>query len=168
MTEELIPRESPMEDRQQTRMEDVPELYRQTHERLAVELALHIEDAEEIFARYNYTPEQAAELCESPVFVMILQRATKEVQTSGLSFKTKAQLIAGELLPYAHDLATDPLVSAAVRLDSIKWTAKVAGFDKEKDDQKSAGGFSLSITFAGEAPKTIVQSREPVTLIQEE
>lgn len=159
----------PAEDRQGRRMEEVPELYRQTHERLAVELALHIEDAEAIFASYGYNAEQAAELLENHQFVMILQRATKEVQTTGLSFKTKAQLIAGELLPYAHDLATDPLVSAATRLASIQWTAKMAGFEPtSKDDVKSAGGLTLSITFAGQAPQQVINGREPLTITQGE
>ena len=164
-----LPTDSPAEDRQAARLEEVPELYRQTHERLAVELAMHVEDADSIFASYGYTPEAAAELLENKQFGLMLARATKEVQTSGLSFRTKAQLIAGELLPYAHDLATDPLVSPAVRLSSIQWAAKMAGFEpKEKDDGKNAGGLTLSITFAGEQPKTIVQTREPVLITQEE
>ena len=169
MTEDLIPRETPLEDRQAARLEEVPELYRQTHERLAVELALAVDDAENIFASYGYSPEQAAALLEDKQFGIILQRATKDIQTSGLSFRTKAALMAGELLPYSHDLATDPMVSPAVRLDSIKWVTKVAGLEpKEKDDQKTGGGLTLSITFAGEQPKTIVQSREPVLIEQGE
>ena len=170
MTTELIPVEqSPIDARQSTRLAGVPEIYRQTHERLAVELALHIEDAESIFAGYGYSPEQAADLLESPAFVQIMQRAAKEVQSSGLSFKTKAGLIAGELLPYAHDLATDPQISAATRLASIQWAAKMAGFEpKEKDDAKVGGGFTLSITFAGQEPQKVISSHEPLTIEQGE
>ena len=59
MTETPDPHESPAALRQTTlrqttlrqaaRLEDVPEIYRKTHERLAVELALHVDDAGEIF-----------------------------------------------------------------------------------------------------------------------
>jgi hypothetical protein len=158
--------DDPSASRQETRLAAIPELYRQTHERLAVELALHVEDAESIFAAYGYNPDQAADLMESPAFLAIMQRAAKEIQTSGLSFKTKAQLIAGELLPYAHDLATDPMVSAATRLASIQWAAKMAGFEpKEKEgDGKTGGGLTLSITFAGQAPQQVVSARETLTI----
>lgn len=173
MSDDLIPipdpSESPMQLRQTARLEDVPEIYRKTHERLAVELAMHVDDAAEIFARYGYSDEQAAELVESPSFVMLMQQMSKEVQTSGLSFKTKAQLIAGELLPYANELATDPMISAAVRLSSIQWVAKMAGFEPKetKDDSKTGGGLTLSITFAGQAPQQVVSSQhEPLTITQ--
>lgn len=164
------PHESPAALRQTARLEDVPEIYRKTHERLAVELALHVDDAAEIFARYGYTDEQAAELVESPAFVLLMQQAQKSVVEEGLSFRMKAKLIAGELLPYAHDLATDPLISAAVRMDAIKWAASVAGFSPKetKDDGKTGGGLTLSITFAGQAPQRVVSSQhEPLTITQE-
>ena len=149
---------SPSSLRQAARLEDVPEIYRKTHERLAVELAMHVDDAAEIFQRYGYTEDQAAELVESPAFIALMQYAQKAVVEEGLSFKMKAKLIAGELLPYAHDLATDPLISAAVRLQSIQWAAKMAGFEPKeaKDDGKTGGGLTLSITFAGQAPQQVV------------
>ena len=179
MTDLPIPAEqSPSELRQSTRLDAIPELYRKTHERLAVELALGVDDAEAIFGQYGYSPEQAATLLESPAFLTLLQQATKEIQETGLSFRTKAKLLAGELLPYANDIATDPLQSAAVRAQLIIWSAKIAGFEpKEKEDLKGAGsGFTLSITFAGSAPTQIisgnqsqgaVSSYEPLTIENE-
>ena len=170
MDTDLIPADRPSSEiRQDSRMAEIPELYRKTHERLAVELALKVDDAAAIFAAYKYTPEQAADLLESPAFVALLQQATKEVAESGLSFRTKAKLLAGELLPYANDIATDPLQSAAVRADLIKWSAKVAGFEPKdpKDDGKTGGGLTLSITFAGQAPQQVVSSQhESLTIDQ--
>ena len=163
------PHESPAALRQAARLEDVPEIYRKTHERLAVELALHVDDAADIFARYGYTDDQAVALVESPAFVALMQHAQREVMESGLGFRTKAKLIAGELLPYAHDIATDPLQSAAVRMDAIKWSARVAGLEPKevKDDGKTGGGLTLSITFAGQAPQQVVSTREALTIDQE-
>ena len=173
MADDLIPIDdpafSPSSLRQAARLEDVPELYRKTHERLAVELALHVDDAGEIFASYGYTPEQAAELVEQPAFLALMQRAQKSVVEEGLSFRTKAQLIAGELLPYAHDIATDPLQSAAVRADLIKWSAKVAGFEPKemKDDGKTGGGLTLNIQFSGQAPTQVISAEhQPLTITQ--
>jgi hypothetical protein len=173
MSDELPdPSESPAALRQAARLEDVPAIYRKTYERLAVELALDVDDAEAIFARYNYTVEQAADLMESAAFVALLQIATKETRESGVGFRTKAKLIAGELLPYAVDIATDPLQSAAVRADMIKWSAKIAGFEPKegKEDGKGGSGLTLSITFAGQAPQTVVASQpqyEAITIDQE-
>lgn len=161
------PHESPAALRQAARLEDVPEIYRKTHERLAVELALHVDDAAEIFERYGYTDDQAAALVESPAFVALMQQAQKEVVDSGLGFKTKARLIAGELLPYAHDIATDPLQSAAVRADLIKWSAKVAGYDvPPKEEGKTGGGLTLSIQFSGMPPTQVIAAHEPLTIEQ--
>jgi hypothetical protein len=162
---------APSSLRQAARLEDVPEIYRKKLERLAVELALNINDAEDIFDQYGYSPDAAAELVENPAFVLLMQQAQKEVFETGLSFRTKAKLMAGELLPYAHDIATDPLQSAAVRADLIKWTAKVADYEPKamKDDSKTGGGLTLSITFAGAAPQQVIatQQREALTIDQE-
>jgi len=170
MDEAPDPHESPAALRQATRLEDVPEIYRKTHERLAVELALHVDDAAEIFDRYGYTDDQAAALVESPAFVALMQQAQKEVVDSGLGFRTKARLIAGELLPYAHDIATDPLQSAAVRADLIKWSAKVAGLEPKetKDDGKQGSGLTLSITFAGAPPQQVISARHEALTIDQE
>lgn len=173
MTTDLLPVEPPRDtaqDRQDARLGNVPELYRTTHERLAVELALHVEDAEEIFARYHYTMEQAAELLASPAFTALLERVSREIRETGLSFRMKARAIAEDLLPYAHEMATDPLSSAAVRADLIKWSAKVADLEpKESKDtgKPPGGGLTLSITFAGQAPQQVVSGREPLTIEQE-
>lgn len=163
--DELIPYEDASASRQTTRLAEVPELYRQAHERLAVELALHMDDAANVFARYHYTVEEAADLCESPAFITLLQRVTEEVRTNGLSFRMRAKAISEDLLPHAYDMATDPLCSSAVRADLIKWAARVAGNEpKEKDESKTGGGLTLSITFAGQAPQQVVSAHETLTI----
>ena len=171
MTDDLDPSESPAAMRQAARLEDVPEIYRKKLERLAVELALNINDAEDIFAQYGYTPDTAAELVENPAFVLLMQQAQKEVFATGLSFRTKAKLMAGELLPYAHDIATDPLQSAAVRASLIQWVAKISGLEPKetKDDGKTGNGLVLSITFAGSAPQQVISGTQhtPITIDQE-
>ena len=154
-------------ERQEERQSAVPALYRTTHERLACELALHMEEPSAVFERYGYTPDASQELMDSPAFTALLGRIGTEIRENGLSFRMKAKAISEDLLPHAYDIATDPLQSAAVRADLIKWAAKVAG--NEPAPQKGVegtggGGFNLSITFAGQAPQTVVASREPLTL----
>ena len=168
MTDIPDPHESPAALRQTARLEDVPEIYRKKLERLAVELALNINDAEDIFDQYGYSPDAAAELVENPAFVLLMQQAQRSVVEEGLSFKMKAKLMAGELLPYAHDLATDPLISAAVRLQSIQWAARMAGFEPKeaKDEGKGGTGLTLSITFAGNQSQQVLSTHEPILIEQ--
>lgn len=149
---------------QDARMEKVPALYRTTLERLAVELALAMDTPEETFQRYNYTPEAAAELLDTPSFTVLLSRIGKEVRESGLSFRSKAKAISEELLPHAFSMATDPEVSSAVRADLIKWAAKVAGNEPKeaKDDGRSSGGLNLSITFANQPPMKVVSQESNI------
>ena len=152
--------------RQAGRIADLPEVYRGALERLCIELSLHMEAPEEVFAAHHYTPEQAAELLETPGFVAMLERVQKDVRENGVSFRHKARAISEEVLPVALDMINDPFISAAVRADLIKWSAKVAGNEPKeaKDEGKTGGGLVLSITFAGQPPEKIVSGREPITI----
>lgn len=161
------PSNTPMDDRQHDRMALVPEIYKTTHERLAVELALKMDEPADIFARYGYSVEQAAALLDSVAFQVMMARIAAEVAQNGLSFKAKIRAIAEDLLPTAHALATDPLTSAAVRADLIKWAGKMAGHEPKEDKEvgKGVGGLNLSITFAGQAPMKVVEN-SPLTIEQ--
>lgn len=141
----------------------VPALYKTTHERLAVELALKMDDPQDIFLRYGYTLDEGLALLELPAFSVMLARIGAEIAQNGLSFKAKIRAIAEDLLPTAHALATDPLTSAAVRKDIIIWAGKMAGHEpkEEKGAQVGGGGLNLSITFSGQAPTQVVGNVSP-------
>lgn len=153
------------DERRVARLEGLPAIYKTAHERLAVELALQMEEPMETFKRHGLTPEQGAALLQSPGFAKILERMVTEVREQGLSFRMKARAIAEDLLPEAHDMATDPLVSSAVRLDAIKWTAKIADLEPRTKDEGArggGGGLTLSITFTGQAPEKVVLGEHEV------
>lgn len=154
---------------QRERIAGLPEVYRGALERLCIELALHIESPEEIFASHHYTMEEATELVEQPAFIALLQKVTEDVRVNGLAFKHKIRAISEEVLPQALDMIQDPFCSAAVRADLIKWSAKLAGHEPKevRDDGKTGTGLTLSITFSGNAPQTILSNREPITIEQE-
>lgn len=156
-------------ERQEARMGEIPALYKTTHERLACELALRMEEPEEVFQRYGYAPDAALALTESPAFTALCARIGTEIRENGLSFRMKAKAISEELLPHAFDIATDPLQSGAVRAKIIEWVTKVAGNEPApaKGVEAGGGGFSLSISFAGQEPQRIVTGREPVLIEQE-
>ena len=163
----LAPVRTGAEERQDERQSAIPALYKTTHERLACELALRMDDTDAVFERYGYSPEAAQELMESPAFAVLLAKVGTEIRENGLSFRLKAKAISEELLPTAFDLATDPLCSAAVRADLIKWAARVAGNEPApaKGVEQGSGGFTLSITFAGQEPMRVVGSGSAVPSI---
>ena len=167
MTDNLPVEHSP-ESRQTDRQSHIPAIYKTKHERLACELALHMGEPEQIFHDYGFSPDEAQALLDSPAFTNLLAKVAADIRENGLDFKTKIKSVAIDLIPHAYDLATDPLCSSAVRADLIKWSAKMAGHEPsvKGEVKEGAGGFTLSITFAGQQPQQIVAGREPLTIEQ--
>ena len=166
----LAPLQTPTEH-QAPRLAALPALYKTQQERLCYEIVLAKsigETEESVFARYEYTPEQALALVESPGFAALLDRVAKDLHENGLTFRAKARAQSEALLEHSFEIATDPTQSTAERVKVIQWTARMAGHEKglDKDEGKGSGGFSLSITFAGQEPVKVVQ-HEPVTITQE-
>jgi hypothetical protein len=146
------------DERQQERRGEIPALYKTAHERLACDLALDMAHPEEVFASHGLSAQQALELTDSPAFTAMCKRIAGEIRENGLSFRMKAKAISEELLVDAFEIATDPLQSGAVRAKIIEWVAKVAGNEPApaKGVVDGGGGFSLSITFAGQEPQQVL------------
>lgn len=149
-------------ERQEQRLASVPEIYKTTHERLAYELALGMEEPDVIFQSYGFEAGAALALTESPAFTALCKRIGTEVRENGLSFKSKMKAVAEDLIPHAYEIATDPLQPGAVRQKIIEWAAKMAGFEPapaKSGAEGGGGGFNLSITFAGQPAQTIMTGR---------
>lgn len=170
MSDDLQPALTPSEH-QAARLAALPALYKTQPERLCYDLVLAKaigETEEAVFALYDYTPEQALALLESPGFSALLDRVAKDLHENGLTFKAKARAQSDALLEHSFEIATDPMQPTAERVKLIQWTARMAGHEKglDKDDGKgTSSGFSLSITFAGQEPMRVVQN-EPATIEQ--
>jgi len=122
--------------------------------RLAYEVALGVDKADALFAKYGLARAQAVALLGSAAFITTVKKYKEEITAGGISFKLKAKIQAEDLLTHSYLMATDPEVPFAVRADLIKWTARVAGLEpKEKDGGGgAAGGFTLNLTFSGDRP----------------
>lgn len=155
------------EDVQRSRLAGVPALYKTAHEQLACDLALDLENEDELFKRYGLSPEDAAILLATPAFTALQQRVSKELFDSGLSYRTKTRAMAEVLLPHVFEIATDPTAPTSERVKIFQWVAKMGGLEpKEKETGAGAGGFTLNIAFAGEAPQKVVTS-ELLTIEQQ-
>ena len=152
---------------QRQQMSLIPAVYKTNQEKMMCELALGMEEPEDIFARYGYSPEHARLLQKTPEFGIALAKIAKEVHASGLTFKTKVRAMAEDILPHAYNIAIDPEQPTAERVKLMQWMGKLAGHEpKEKDNTVAGGGFSLNITFAGEAPQKVVTG-EQLTIEQQ-
>lgn len=131
--------------------------------RIAYELALGIEDANEIFARYGVPQDKAVKLLGNELFVKAIKDFKVQVQESGITFKLKAKIQAEDLLTHSYQIATDPDMPPAVRADMIKWTANVAELGPKKDSTGGSGGaaLTLAITFAGDQPTSTMVIGQP-------
>lgn len=152
--------ETPSEREARRLAERLPDGYRPTSAteltfdpRIAYELALGVDKAEGVFEKYGLTEAEAEALLSNPAFAATVKKYQEEVLTSGVSFKLKAKIQAEDLLTHSYLIATDPEAPMSVRADLIKWTARVAGLEpKEEKASGTGGGFTLSITFAGDRP----------------
>lgn len=147
--------------RQAQRLNAIPAVYKTQYGRLAMELALKIDDPAAIFARHGYDQDGALALLETAEFTALLVNAEKEVKESGLSFRTKARAMAEDLLTHGYEIATDDLASASVRADLIQWFARIGGLEPPKADGKDSGnggGINLTLNFAGAPPQHVVGS----------
>lgn len=125
--------------------------------RLAYELALGLTKPHEVFEKYGLEQERAVELVRTPAFIATVRKYKQEIEEGGVSFRLKAKIQAEDLLTHSYLIATDPETPASVRADLIKWTARVADLEPRDSKEKgAAGGFNLSITFAGEKPGAII------------
>jgi len=117
--------------------------------RLAFELALRLEPAQEVFERYGVAPSDALALLDNPTFQKALRDYHQQITDEGVSFRMKARLQAEDLLRHSYQIAIDSEQPTAVRADLIKWTAKVADLEPRTDKASFGGsGFSLQIVFA--------------------
>jgi hypothetical protein len=118
--------------------------------RLPYELVLSIDDANSIFSKYGVDEERAVALMGNELFKRALKTAEAELKEAGLTFRTKARLMAEDLLEEGYSIATDPEAPANVRASLIQWVAKMGDLEPaKKDTAVSQGGFHLHIDLGG-------------------
>lgn len=121
-----------------------PPLGRPWSDRFVLDIAMSLEGTgekpEDVLAAYGHTKEDLYEFAEDPLFAKKVDEFRKQLKERGFTFRLKAQSQAELLLDNSWDLIHDHEVSAAVKADLIKWTAKMAGYEPTKDGGASDGG----------------------------
>ena len=137
--------------------------------RLAYELALKIDDPVAVFERYGIDEDEALRLMGLPAFRDAILKFDAEIREHGIGFRSKARVIAEELLEHGHDIATDASQSGAVRADLIKWFAKVGDLEpapKKNDGGDAAARYQFQIIFSGSQPAQTmtIEKHQPLTI----
>lgn len=114
-------------------------------ERIPAELAARLRDPMAVLKSYGYSGKNAFNLIASPVFQVELKRALEQF-IQGLTFRTRAKLMAADVLEHAYDLATDAAnVAPPVRLAAQQWIAKMADLEPKEDKNTTNQAFQLVI-----------------------
>lgn len=112
---------------------DLPELRLKPitfDQRMALEMAYGMELPDTIRKRYNIDDLDWDVLRRSQLFRDCVSKYLTELKRNGTTFRAKAQALAEDVLWVSHKLAVDTEIPPAVRLESVKWLAKVSGHDE--------------------------------------
>lgn len=105
--------------------------------RFAFELAMALEPANEVCARYEVSEEQFEKLRKTPAFMKQVVDYRAEIKEKGLTFRGKAKIMSEDLLGTAYTMIHDPAIPANVKADLIKWVGKMADYEpKEQKNQE--------------------------------
>jgi len=132
----------------------MPELLESTQKNwiadLAFETALGYYTPGELRLKYERTQHRHRILEQTGTFKKAVQAYRREIDEAGDHFKLKARKMASELLDVLFEIAADETTTAKERIQAIDNLCRYAGFDKQKDDDKSTGITIQIANFTGE------------------
>lgn len=118
-------------------------------DRFVLDIAMTLEGTgdpvETVLEAHGYTPDQLIAFSEDTLFAQRVDHFRTQLKERGFTFKLKAQAQAELLLDTSWDVIHDENVSAAVKADLIKWTAKMAGYEPTKDVLTEGNGVKINI-----------------------
>lgn len=128
-------------------------------DRFVLEVAMYLEGSGEpladILKAYNLQPSDLKDFVSQTLFRQKLDAYRHQIRENGLSFRVKARAQAELLLDTSWKVIHDKEVSAAVKADLIKWTAKMAGYEpSEKDGLAQGQQVVVNINLGEHAPPT--------------
>ena len=111
---------------------------------LAFEVALQYFSPDELQIKYDLSRDQYDRLVEHPGFKRAVDSYRREIDEEGHHFKIKARRMASEVLDTFFELAGDPTVAPADRINAAKQLCQYAGIDKDTGTEKNEG-FTVNI-----------------------
>lgn len=131
------------------------------------EIALDIQELDDIAFRHSLDLNQLKGLLENPSIKQRINALRAELQTNGAIFRAKCAVVAEDMLTEAYKKAADSDASFAVKMELLKIAAKLADLEPKPNQNLAAGaGFSITINIpqvggAAAQSLTIEQPVEP-------
>ena len=126
-------------------------------ERLIIDLALGVSEAS-ILDEYGMQAHQLKALLADKSFMAQVSAAKEGMAKDGVSFVTKARIIADDFLEVIYKMVNDPVTPANVRGRLIEDVVRWAGHEPRPGDAGGGArsGFSISINLGANTPAPMV------------
>lgn len=108
--------------------------------KLLFDLALEMDDIEDILLRHNLTYEQLGQMYGNAMFRSEVITLRSDLQKEGLTLKLKARMLSEDYLDIMDKMVHDIHIPAGQRLDVIKQVNKLGDVEPKKDSKDGAGG----------------------------
>lgn len=117
--------------------------------KMLLELAVGIEDPIVVAERYGYYGNQWDELLKYEPFMKAVDAKRQELNASGYTFRTRANILANDLLEDVYHDAKQTGTNAHTRLEALKFMARAGGIDQPaKDEVDNSAQFSITINLS--------------------
>lgn len=137
----------------------------QISDEMVASLALGMEDDLVVASRHGLSMEAYLELSIQPWFQNQVQAKRAELEKTGVTFKTKAAWMAGELLDQVYLSAASMDSSLSQKHEVLKTLIKAAGLEpKEEKVQNTGPSFQISIDLGGGQSVSLSNNVQPVVL----
>lgn len=110
------------------------------------ELACGLEAWDDIMGRYGISLSEAAELKKDPYVLRAVESRRAELERTGYTFRTKARLMAEDLMAEVYLAAKDERAAPAFKLDVLKTMVKVGDLEPRPNAPGGANGPSFNIS----------------------
>lgn len=118
--------------------------------KLVLEVAYGVEPPEEIAERYGFSRTEWLLLKEHKPFVKQVEDKKEELRAGGYTFRMKSAVIAEDLLGTLYLKAKEEDASFHTILETVKLTAKAAGFEApQKEETNTGSSFQITINLGG-------------------
>jgi len=119
--------------------------------RLILDLAVAVDDLDDILLRYGLSRPDYNALTTAPLFRRELAMMMRDVRENGASFSAKARIQAESYLPILDDLVYSDITPANVRLEAVRSTVRWGRLDAPKNVEQEEGAkqpmINISINF---------------------
>lgn len=104
------------------------------HPMFPIELAMKTAPVQDVCAAYGVDKATFMVMLDHPMFQKAYNEAVDKLAKEGMSYKVKAQLISEDGLKTVHELINNVDTPASVRMDALKFAARVAGYEQKSGE----------------------------------